>query len=316
MIELISDIADNVVALKGTGKLTGDDYEQVIIPAIEEKLKTYDKIRMLVQLTPTFSGLDAKAMWDDAKVGLKHLSHFEKIALVVDTEWIAQSFKIFGVMTPGEVKIFSNEQFDEAKTWIVADHKPVTRTQILQSALICFSEKGFHQTTMDDIVAQSGLSKGALYWHFKSKKELFIALVEWFILQMGEQIDHAWTDDMSAADKIRAMVEVTLAGSEQMVPFVNLFLDFWAQTPKDEQLQQIFGSIIDDYETKLEEIINEGVTNGEFQPVENPRNLSLAMFGMLDALFLYYTLLGDKVDMHGSARAALDVMLAGLTCKE
>jgi len=316
MIELIPDIADNVVALKGTGKITGNDYEQVIIPVLEEKLKTYDKIRMLVQLTPTFSGLDAKAMWDDAKVGLKHLSHFEKIALVVDTEWIAQSFKIFGVMTPGEVKIFSNEQFDEAKTWIVADYKPATRTQILQAALICFSEKGFHQTTMDDIVAQSGLSKGALYWHFKSKKELFIALVEWFMLQMGEQIDHAWTDDMSAADKIRAMVEVTLAGSEQMVPFVNLFFDFWAQTPQDEQLQQIFGSIIDDYETRLEEIINQGVANGEFQPVENPRNLSLAMFGMLDALFLYYTLLGDKVDMQGSARAALDVMLAGLTCKE
>ena len=316
MIELIPDVADNVVAIKGTGKLTGDDYEQIIIPIIEEKLKTYDKIRMLVQLTPTFSGLDAKAMWDDAKVGLKHLSHFEKIALVADTEWITQSFKIFGVMTPGEVKIFSNEQFDEAKTWIVADYKPVTRTQILQSALICFSEKGFHQTTMDDIVAQSGLSKGALYWHFKGKKELFIALVEWFMLQMGEQIDHAWTDDMPATDKIRSMAEVTLAGSEQLVPFVKVFLDFWAQTPEDEQLQYIFTGIIEEYETKLEAIINEGVANGEFQPVENPRNLSLAMFAMLDALFLYYTLLGDKVDMQGSARAAVDVMLAGLTCKE
>ncbi len=315
MIELIPDIADNVVALKGTGKITGDDYEQVIIPAIEKKLKTYDKIRMFVQLTPTFSGFDAKAMWDDARVGLKNLSHFEKIALVTDTEWITQSFKIFGVMTPGEVKVFSNEQFDEAKTWIVADYKPATRTQILQSALVCFSEKGFHQTTMDDIVAQSGLSKGALYWHFKGKRELFIALVDWFMLQMGEQIALVWTDDMSATDKIRSMADITVAGSEPMVPFIKIFLDFWAQTPEDEQLQQIFGSIIDDYETRLEKIINEGIASGEFQPVENPRNLSLALFAMFDALFLYYTLLGDKVDMQGSARAAVDVMLAGLTCK-
>ena len=67
--------------------------------------------------------------------------------------------------------------------------------------------------------------------------------------------------------------------------------------------------------TKLEEIINEGVANGEFRPVDNPRNLSLALFAMLDALFLYYTLLGDKVDMHGSAKIAVDVMLEGLTCK-
>ena len=42
MIELIPDVADNVVALKGAGKLTGDDYEQIIIPIIEEKLKTYN----------------------------------------------------------------------------------------------------------------------------------------------------------------------------------------------------------------------------------------------------------------------------------
>ena len=204
----------------------------------------------------------------------------------------------------------------EDQTQVPIDRKAATRAQILQSALMCFSEKGFHQTTMDDIVAQSGLSKGALYWHFKGKKELFIALIEWFMLQMGEQIDHAWTDDMSAADKIRAMVEVTLAGSEQMVPFVKIFLDFWAQTPEDVQLQQIFASIIDEYETKLEEIINDGVASGEFQPVEDPRNLSLAMFAMLDALFLYYTLLGNKVEMHASARIAVDVMLAGLTCKE
>jgi AcrR family transcriptional regulator len=316
MIELIPDVADNVVALKETGKLTGDDYEQVIIPVIEEKLKTHNKIRMLIQFTPTFSGFDAKAMWDDAKVGLKYMSHFEKIAMVADAEWIAQSFKIIGFMTPGEIKIFSNEEFDEAKTWIMADHKPATRTQILQSALICFSEKGFHQTTMDDIVSKSGLSKGALYWHFKSKQELFIALVEWFILQMGEQFDHAWADDMSAADKIRSMAEISLAGSEQLVPFVKVFLDFWAQTPEDEQLRQIFAGIIGEYESKLEEIINEGIANGEFQPVDNPRNLSLALFAMFDALFLYYTLLGDKVDMHGAAKSAVDVMLAGLTCKE
>ena len=81
MIELITDIADNVIAVKGVGKITGADYEQVIIPAIEAKLKTYNKIRMFFQLTPDFSGFEAKAMWDDAKVGLKYFSHFEKIAV-------------------------------------------------------------------------------------------------------------------------------------------------------------------------------------------------------------------------------------------
>jgi AcrR family transcriptional regulator len=204
----------------------------------------------------------------------------------------------------------------ENQTETPTDRKAATRAQILQSALMCFSEKGYHQTTMDDIVTRSGLSKGALYWHFKGKKELFIALVEWFMLQMGEEFTHAWTDDMSAADKIRSMAEITLAGSEQLVPFVKVFIDFWSQTPDDEQFQQILAGIINEYESKLEDLINEGVANGEFQPVDNPRNLSLGLFAMLDALFLYYTLLGDKVDMHGAAKSAVDVMLEGLTCKK
>jgi AcrR family transcriptional regulator len=196
------------------------------------------------------------------------------------------------------------------------DRKEATRIQILQSALAAFSEKGFHQTTMDDIVARSGLSKGALYWHFKSKQELFVALVEWFMLQMGEQITHAWTGDMSAADKIRSMAEVTLAGSEQLIPFVKVFLDFWAQTSADEQLRQKFEQIIGTYEVQLAEIIEEGIASGEFRPVKEPQKLSLALFGMLDALFLYKTILGERIDMHGCAEAAVEVVLEGLACKE
>jgi len=52
------------------------------------------------------------------------------------------------------------------------------RQQILSAAMNCFLAKGYHRATMDDIVAESGLSKGTLYWYFKSKKELFLALVQ------------------------------------------------------------------------------------------------------------------------------------------
>jgi AcrR family transcriptional regulator len=195
------------------------------------------------------------------------------------------------------------------------DRKAATRAQILQSALICFSNKGYHQTSMDDIVAQSGLSKGALYWHFESKKDLFIALVEWFMVEMSEEIAHAWTDGMSAADKIRAMAMVSIESSEQMLPFFKVFLDFWAQTSEDEQLLQIFEEMIKRYQHQLAEVIEEGIARGEFRSVDAPL-FSLALFGMFDALFLYKTLLGDKVDMRGSAEAALDVMIEGLRRKE
>ena len=120
MIELMQDVPKNVVAFSAKGKVTGDDYENVIIPAVESKLKDYDKIRLLYQIGPEYTGYEAEAMWDDAKVGMKHLTHFEKIAIVTDDKWMIRAVKAFGFMIPGEVQLFGNDQLDEAKAWIAA----------------------------------------------------------------------------------------------------------------------------------------------------------------------------------------------------
>ena len=54
----------------------------------------------------------------------------------------------------------------------------VRRKEILDAALQCFSSKGYHETIIDDIARISGLTKGAIYWYFKGKRELFIAVIE------------------------------------------------------------------------------------------------------------------------------------------
>ena len=56
--------------------------------------------------------------------------------------------------------------------------KEDTKKKILKAALACFNEKGFVNTCMNDIVARSGVSKGGIYWHFKSKEEIFVQMIE------------------------------------------------------------------------------------------------------------------------------------------
>ena len=105
MIELRQDVPENVVAFGAKGKVTGDDYENIIIPAIEAKLKDHEKIRLLYQIGPDYTGYEASAMWDDTKVGMKHLTHFEKIAVVTDDKWMIRAVKAFGFMIRGEVRL-------------------------------------------------------------------------------------------------------------------------------------------------------------------------------------------------------------------
>ena len=55
-----------------------------------------------------------------------------------------------------------------------------TRTRILEASVRVFSKKGYHETRVDDIVAESGSSKGSVYFHFPSKERIFLALIDTF----------------------------------------------------------------------------------------------------------------------------------------
>ena len=118
MINFLTVKNDFVLALDAEGKVTGDDYQSVIIPAIEDKIKKHRKIRLLYELGSHFSGFDFKAIWEDAKLGIQHWSDFDKIALVSDIQWIRIVTKIFGFILPYPVKVFHNNQLSEAQEWV------------------------------------------------------------------------------------------------------------------------------------------------------------------------------------------------------
>lgn len=114
----MNDLPNNVLGLSAEGKITGSDYETALIPSVENKLKTQKKIRMIYQLGSNFTGFDVSAMLDDAKMGLKHLSAWERIALVSDNELMNTFAKFFGYMLSCELRISKNSELDEAKKWI------------------------------------------------------------------------------------------------------------------------------------------------------------------------------------------------------
>ena len=118
MIEQIPDLPDNVLGFAAKGTVTASDYESIIIPAVEALFARQKKARFLYHLGEDFSGFEAAAMWDDTKLGLKHLSGWERMALVSDVEWIRAAIKIFGLAIPGHVRVFHNGELAEAKRWV------------------------------------------------------------------------------------------------------------------------------------------------------------------------------------------------------
>lgn len=118
MLKLIEGLPANVLGISAEGKITGKDYETVLIPALEEKLKANKKIRMLYQLGTNYTGFELSAMLDDTKMGMKHLPAWDRIALVSDHEIINTFAKFFGHMLSCELRIFKDAELEEAKNWI------------------------------------------------------------------------------------------------------------------------------------------------------------------------------------------------------
>lgn len=120
MIEIIEELPGNVVGLVAKGEVTRKDYLDVVIPAIDKALKRNAKLRLYYDLGAQFTGIDFGAEWEDLKIGIEHLSRWERTALVTDVAWIKNLVGAFRFLMPGEMRVFTTAQASEARKWIVA----------------------------------------------------------------------------------------------------------------------------------------------------------------------------------------------------
>ena len=117
MIELIEGLPDGVVGLEAVGKVESGDYETVAAPAVQHALERHPKIRLIHVLDDRFTGYTAGGAWQDAMLGLAHPRSFDRIAVVTDFESIRRLVTLGGWSIPGELKLFSNREREQAEAW-------------------------------------------------------------------------------------------------------------------------------------------------------------------------------------------------------
>jgi SpoIIAA-like len=118
MLEQLSDLSAPILGFRASGKITAEDYKNVLTPAVDAALKDHDKLRMLYILGGDVTGLSGGAAWQDTKVGIGHYTKWERVAVCTDKEWLRHSVDVLGYLMPGEVRAFSVEQEGEARDWL------------------------------------------------------------------------------------------------------------------------------------------------------------------------------------------------------
>jgi hypothetical protein len=124
MVDRLADMPPGTIGFRASGELTREDYVETLLPPLQEAVERDESVRLLFQLGPDLEKFSPGALLADTKTGLTlgigHLSAWKRTALVTDVDWVRRTVELLGWMTPGELRLFSHGELDEAKAWVAA----------------------------------------------------------------------------------------------------------------------------------------------------------------------------------------------------
>ena len=161
-----------------------------------------------------------------------------------------------------------------------------TFERICRSAVKIFSSKGYHKTTMDDIAAEAGLTKGAIYWHFKNKKELFKFLIDSRYNEFDELISSALSSPFPPPVRILKAFKVGINYFENNRDFCALLKVFHSEgiVITDNEFEEILRSLYSRYRQMVATVLGEGIKEGYFSPDINPTVAGSLILAAFDGL--------------------------------
>jgi AcrR family transcriptional regulator len=190
---------------------------------------------------------------------------------------------------------------------VSAEHLAARRQQILDAARRRFARDGFHATSMQQVIAEAGLSVGAVYRYFPSKSELIVAIAQQMAAGITANLETIAGDpDRSLTDVMHAAVGLIEenTGPDGILPMV---VQVWAEAQRDRALAAMVSQLYGELVTVYERIAARAIARGEL-----PADADAAAVGpALGALVVGYgvlRLMTGKVDLT-SYRAGLRAIL-------
>ena len=143
--------------------------------------------------------------------------------------------------------------------------KAARQEQILNAAVRCFARKGYYATTIEDLVVETGLSRGALYLYFPNKEALYLALADRWNCGLEEAVQRRVTPGLSPGAVLQLVIEVTGAQVEADDAACRVLMEGWTLghvipalgeqvRRQQERAQQVF-----------EQLLQAGIASGEFR---------------------------------------------------
>lgn len=168
MFQRIETTGQDIVALELKGEITSSDYTRTLLPTLDMARSQGEKIRFLFHVGPEYQGFTFGAGWEDLKLGFRHMSTIERIAVVSDIKWIRDTTHVFGSLLACPVQVFENSAMGAAGKWLDSgeiglDHHLDTTNGVLRveiSGPLTSLDFDVLTVKVDDWIASNGVLSG------------------------------------------------------------------------------------------------------------------------------------------------------------
>jgi len=190
-----------------------------------------------------------------------------------------------------------------------------TRRQVMEAALRVFSQNGYAATTLDDIAREAGVTRGAIYWHFDNKADLYNTLVAEVSGRVSPMIVVTLEEGDSVLGVLREIFVRLLSYMEEDEEFCavqELVLFKTAVTPEMEEglRKKVEGT--HQMVEMLTAVIERGIEAGEIRADLKPRDVALAMLGFQNGLTALWLLDNTLFSIKDRAEAMADIFIKGI----
>ncbi len=191
-----------------------------------------------------------------------------------------------------------------------------TRTQLLDTAEIVFREKGVSRTTLADIANSAGVTRGAIYWHFENKADLFLAMCDRATLPLEIMFDSMAAPDLAdPLAKLREGCIEVLRQAEQdqrcrrvfeILNFKCEFVDDLAPTMLRRKECRLSAKAI------IEQNLTLAIDRGQIPATTDVHRAAIGLFSYIDGLIINWSMEADSYSLAEQAGELIDIFLNGL----
>jgi TetR/AcrR family acrAB operon transcriptional repressor len=190
-----------------------------------------------------------------------------------------------------------------------------TRQALLKAALSVFSQKGYASTTLEDVAKEAGVTRGAIYWHFGSKAELYSALLDEYSAR-GSEIVQSVVSEGGSLDGMLREIFVRLLTAVESDPALRAVMEInLLKTEYSSELSDMLAKQIENGRALLAGITQamaQGIDAGELRSDLDPEDMARAFIAFQNGVLHLWLVDPSAFELGERAPQMAEILMQGI----